>query len=70
MKRIQLIVCEDNGTWDNNTFVEIPDHLHLMQNVDKVAEWVIHNELNKNTRMPALPNISYIGVLDWEADYE
>lgn len=64
MKKVELIICMDNGSWDANVFAEIPDHLHTLRDVDAIAAWLIDNE-----KINAPADAVYIGVYNWDADY-
>jgi len=64
MVRVELIVCHDHG-WDDGIFVDIPQHLHQMHDVDEVAQWVCDNHDNLIHK-----DAVYIGVYNWEVQPE
>jgi hypothetical protein len=64
MKKVDLIVCDEDGSWDSNIIVEIPEHLHLMHDVDAIAAWLV-----ENLKERSFEHASYIGVYNWDPDY-
>ena len=64
MKDIELIVCEDNGGWESEVYVSIPEELHEKRNVDEVADWVLNNTDVVSNRAV------YVGVYNWNDEGE
>lgn len=58
-KKIELIICFDDHSWDDNRIVEVPEHLN---STESVVDW-----LKENDRMDDFGNdVVFIGVYNWE----
>lgn len=68
MKKVELILCYDDETWEAGKIVEIPDHLHQLMAVDEIAAWVQENI--EDAEGIIFERVVYIGVFNWDAGGE
>jgi len=59
MKKVELILCFENNTWQDGIVVEISDRLWLEKNTDNVANFVCDDFQD---------SVTYIGVYNWDVD--
>jgi len=60
-RKIELIICFNDGTWTAERFTTIPESLWEAGKADDISAWVIDNDWETIRSH----EVSYIGVYNW-----